>query len=94
MNVCYLSRNRMNDPEGGSEAGVSATATTGSEGTGLRGRPMYISVPSGFQRVRTTPQFQWVRLLPGLRGQGHHPSWTKGQEYPVNEDYFPVIRIY
>lgn len=48
MNVCYLSRNRKNDPEGGSEAGVSATTTTtGSEGIGLRDRPMSISVPGG-----------------------------------------------
>lgn len=47
MNVCYLLRNRKNDPEGGSEAGVSATATTGPEGTRLRSRPMSFSVPRG-----------------------------------------------
>lgn len=59
MNVCYLSRNRKNDPVGGSETDVSATATTSREGIGLRGRAVSSSVP----RVGPPPGFQRGQLL-------------------------------
>ena len=77
-----LSFKKNNDPEGDSEAGMSATVTRSPVGRCLRGRNIYLILysrrPPGFQSMRTTSQFQQVRLLPGLRWQSHHPSVTRG----------------
>lgn len=81
MNVCYLSRNRKNDPEGGSEAGVSATTTTGSEGIGLRRRPTSISFLGG-RASSWVPEGENDSSIP----MGEADARAKGAEPPPQLD--------